>query len=33
MNHLAFHVPAEQFDAYRQRLKEKGGAGGAGAQP
>ena len=24
MNHLAFHVPAEKFDAYRQRLKEKG---------
>jgi catechol 2,3-dioxygenase-like lactoylglutathione lyase family enzyme len=24
MNHLAFHVPAEQFDAYRQRLKDKG---------
>lgn len=24
MNHLAFHVSAEQFDAYRQRLKDKG---------
>jgi catechol 2,3-dioxygenase-like lactoylglutathione lyase family enzyme len=24
MNHLAFHVPADQFDAYRQRLKDKG---------
>lgn len=24
MNHLAFHVPAERFDAYRQRLKDKG---------
>ena len=24
MNHLAFHVPAERFDAYRRRLKEKG---------
>ena len=24
MNHLAFHVPEEKFDAYRQRLKEKG---------
>ena len=24
MNHLAFHVPAEKFDEYRQRLKEKG---------
>ena len=24
MNHLAFHVPAEKFDAYRQRLKDKG---------
>jgi len=24
MNHLAFHVPAEKFDEYRQRLKDKG---------
>ncbi len=24
MNHLAFHVPSEKFDAYRHRLKEKG---------
>lgn len=24
MNHLAFHVPAEKFDSYRQRLKDKG---------
>jgi catechol 2,3-dioxygenase-like lactoylglutathione lyase family enzyme len=24
MNHLAFHVPAEKFDTYRQRLKDKG---------
>ncbi len=24
MNHLAFHVPAEKFDEYRQRLKAKG---------
>lgn len=24
LNHLAFHVPAEEFDAYRQRLKDKG---------
>jgi catechol 2,3-dioxygenase-like lactoylglutathione lyase family enzyme len=24
MNHLAFHVPAEKFDAYRKRLKDKG---------
>ncbi|MEO9018678.1 MAG: VOC family protein, partial [Mycobacterium sp.] len=24
LNHLAFHVPAEKFDAYRQRLKDKG---------
>lgn len=24
MNHLAFHVPAEKFDGYRKRLKEKG---------
>lgn len=24
MNHLAFHVPADKFDAYRQRLKDKG---------
>lgn len=24
MNHLAFHVPPEKFDAYRKRLKEKG---------
>jgi catechol 2,3-dioxygenase-like lactoylglutathione lyase family enzyme len=24
MNHLAFHVPVEKFDEYRQRLKEKG---------
>ena len=24
MNHLAFHVPAEKFDAYRQRFKDKG---------
>jgi catechol 2,3-dioxygenase-like lactoylglutathione lyase family enzyme len=24
MNHLAFDVPAEQFDAYRQRLLDKG---------
>jgi catechol 2,3-dioxygenase-like lactoylglutathione lyase family enzyme len=24
MNHLAFHVPAEKFDEYRKRLKEKG---------
>src|ERR1700754_1029315 len=24
MNHLAFHVPAEKFDQYRQRLEEKG---------
>ena len=24
MNHLAFHVPADKFDAYRQRLIDKG---------
>jgi catechol 2,3-dioxygenase-like lactoylglutathione lyase family enzyme len=24
MNHLAFHVPADRFDDYRQRLKDKG---------
>lgn len=24
MNHLAFHVPAEKFDEYRQKLKDKG---------
>lgn len=24
MNHLAFHVPAEKFDEYRERLKAKG---------
>ena len=24
MNHLAFHVPAEKFDEYRQRLIDKG---------
>ena len=24
MNHLAFHVSAEKFDEYRQRLKDKG---------
>jgi catechol 2,3-dioxygenase-like lactoylglutathione lyase family enzyme len=24
MNHLAFHVPAERFDEYRQRLMDKG---------
>src|SRR5215472_5251250 len=24
MNHVAFHVPADRFEAYRQRLKEKG---------
>jgi catechol 2,3-dioxygenase-like lactoylglutathione lyase family enzyme len=24
LNHLAFHVPAEKFDEYRQRLKAKG---------
>ncbi len=24
MNHLAFHVPAERFDAYRERLIAKG---------
>jgi catechol 2,3-dioxygenase-like lactoylglutathione lyase family enzyme len=24
LNHLAFHVPAEKFDEYRRRLKEKG---------
>ena len=24
MNHLAFHVPEEKFDEYRQRLKDKG---------
>jgi catechol 2,3-dioxygenase-like lactoylglutathione lyase family enzyme len=24
MNHIAFHVPAEKFDEYRQRLKDKG---------
>jgi hypothetical protein len=24
MTHLAFHVPAEKFDAYRQRLNNKG---------
>jgi catechol 2,3-dioxygenase-like lactoylglutathione lyase family enzyme len=24
LNHLAFHVPAEKFDEYRQRLKDKG---------
>jgi catechol 2,3-dioxygenase-like lactoylglutathione lyase family enzyme len=24
MNHLAFHVPADKFDDYRQRLKDKG---------
>lgn len=24
MNHLAFHVPPDKFDEYRQRLKDKG---------
>ena len=24
MNHLAFHVPEEKFDEYRQKLKDKG---------
>jgi catechol 2,3-dioxygenase-like lactoylglutathione lyase family enzyme len=24
LNHLAFHVPADEFDEYRQRLKDKG---------
>lgn len=24
MNHLALHVPPEKFDAYRQKLKDKG---------
>ncbi|MGE5289196.1 MAG: VOC family protein [Micromonosporaceae bacterium] len=24
MNHVAFHVPAEEFEAYRRRLKAKG---------
>jgi catechol 2,3-dioxygenase-like lactoylglutathione lyase family enzyme len=24
MNHLAFHVPPEKFDEYRQKLKDKG---------
>jgi catechol 2,3-dioxygenase-like lactoylglutathione lyase family enzyme len=24
LNHLAFHVPAEKFDEYRRRLKDKG---------
>lgn len=24
MNHLAFHVPAEKFDEYREKLKAKG---------
>jgi catechol 2,3-dioxygenase-like lactoylglutathione lyase family enzyme len=24
MNHLAFHVPPEKFDAYREKLKSKG---------
>ena len=24
MNHLAFHVPEEKFDSYRQKLKDKG---------
>jgi catechol 2,3-dioxygenase-like lactoylglutathione lyase family enzyme len=24
MNHIAFHVPPEKFDEYRQRLKSKG---------
>lgn len=24
MNHLALHVPAEKFDEYRQRIKDKG---------
>jgi catechol 2,3-dioxygenase-like lactoylglutathione lyase family enzyme len=24
LNHLAFHVPAEKFDEYRKRLKDKG---------
>ena len=33
MNHLAFHVPAEKFDEYRQRLKDKGVRVGPGAQP
>lgn len=33
MNHLAFHVPADRFDAYRRRLKEKGVRVGPGAQP
>lgn len=28
MNHLAFHVPAEKFDEYRQRLIDKGVAVG-----
>lgn len=28
MNHLAFHVPAEKFDEYRQRLLDKGVAVG-----
>ena len=33
MNHLAFNVPEEKFDEYRQRLKAKGGQARAGAQP
>src|SRR6201986_2142205 len=32
MNHLAFHVPADKFDAYRQRLKDKGGQLGPGVK-
>jgi catechol 2,3-dioxygenase-like lactoylglutathione lyase family enzyme len=24
LNHLAFHVPAEKFDEYRKKLKDKG---------
>ena len=24
MNHLAFHVPQDKFDEYRQKLKDKG---------
>ena len=33
MNHLAFHVPAEKFDEYRQAAQGQGRAGRAGAQP
>ena len=28
MNHLAFNVPEEKFDEYRQRLKAKGSSSG-----